>query len=1070
MPAKKATKTANHRSNFKSLFDTLNQKRGSWANEEELRQGWILALSNSLEIDFQAERGRKDSSYNHVVIEFKSPGFFQGKDTSPSFREAIYDRLKPYIIATAKKENLDQSDYIGIAIDGYHIAFAQVVDGQIEHGQLLEFTETAVAMVATACKDAFRRAVISDNLVADFGPASDCGKALMHALGDAVTEAVIQKKNSKIKMLFEEWRALYGQVADLSNEQLKEIQKSLDFTSKAKVEDRIPTALFVLHTYNSLIIKLLAAEIVSAHGLTSYKGFAERTATLDDDSLIETMANDIELGGLFARAGIKGFVEEAIFSWYIDACAITKHRPTIATAIREALVKLALYRTDSLSSAQSNDVLKAFYQNLVPEMLRKSLGEFYTPDWLVSLSMDKVEPCDWLKQRVLDPTCGSASFLLEAIRRKRSAAASKKWTGQRLVKHLTESVWGFDLNPLAVQTSRVNFLIAIADLLKAEPGQQIELPILLADAIYSPARNPKASNEIVEYRIGSSMADLAITLPAELAFDRHHLDQVFESMGNSVERNLEPADAMLELVRSAHLTKKQGEAWAEPLRETYQRVLTLHRKNWNGIWFRIVRNFFWSATAGAFDFVVGNPPWVRWSKLPPLYRDRVKPTCEQYNIFSSTPYHGGNELDISAMITYTVADKWLKSGGKLVFLLTQTLFQSPSSQGFRQFAISEKFNLLPKSIDDLKALKPFPDAANKTAIGVFSKGVGKPVYPVEYWVWSARPGFTRNIPLETSKSDALSRIERSKMEAHPVMALGSPWAILAPGRFALLKKLTVGDGIIQGRKGITTDLNGVFFVLVLAENKKSNLVQIQTRPEAGKTNIGPRQTMWIEPDLLYPIIKGASDFSECYVCPQKNLFALIPNHGITKGRLEEGIQRVCKAQKCRNYFAVFETILRSRSTFKLRMKNAPYFSIYNVGAYSFAAYKVIWAEQSGSFCAAVATNSAVPLVGSRPFVPDHKIFFVEFAAATPAYFLCGLLNAPLIKEYVSSHVICIQVGDIFKHMTLPAYDSKSHEHASLAKLVKQAHGTNDDLKRGKIIDKARLLAEKILGTYLATIA
>ncbi|MEJ1731259.1 hypothetical protein SMA90_33550, partial [Escherichia coli] len=87
------------------------------------------------------------------------------------------------------------------------------------------------------------------------------------------------------------------------------------------------------------------------------------------------------------RAGIKGFVEEAIFSWYLDASAVSKYRPVIAKAIRDVLVKLALYRTDNLTNTRSNDVLKSFYQVLVPETLRKCLGEFYTPDWLVSISL-----------------------------------------------------------------------------------------------------------------------------------------------------------------------------------------------------------------------------------------------------------------------------------------------------------------------------------------------------------------------------------------------------------------------------------------------------------------------------------------------------------------------------------------------------------------------------------------------------------------------------------------------------------------------------------------------------------
>ena len=37
---------------------------------------------------FDAERGKRDLSYNNVLIEFKGPGKFNGKATSPAFREA----------------------------------------------------------------------------------------------------------------------------------------------------------------------------------------------------------------------------------------------------------------------------------------------------------------------------------------------------------------------------------------------------------------------------------------------------------------------------------------------------------------------------------------------------------------------------------------------------------------------------------------------------------------------------------------------------------------------------------------------------------------------------------------------------------------------------------------------------------------------------------------------------------------------------------------------------------------------------------------------------------------------
>ncbi|MHA7062876.1 hypothetical protein [Azospirillum argentinense] len=76
------------------------------------------------------------------------------------------------------------------------------------------------------------------------------------------------------------------------------------------------------------------------------------------------------------------------------------------------------------------------------------------------------------------------------------------------------------------------------------------------------------------------------------------------------------------------LTDGQAAAWRTLLKRTYDQVLDLHRREWNGIWFRIVRNFFWSATAGQFDLIAGNPSWVRWLNLPEVYRNRAKPTCE----------------------------------------------------------------------------------------------------------------------------------------------------------------------------------------------------------------------------------------------------------------------------------------------------------------------------------------------------------------------------------------------------------------------------------------------------------
>jgi hypothetical protein len=278
----------------------------------------------------------------------------------------------------------------------------------------------------------------------------------------------------------------------------------------------------------------------------------------------------------------------------------------------------------------------------------------------------------------------------------------------------------------------------------------------------------------------------------------------------------------------------------------------------------------------------------------------------------------------------------------------------------------------------------------------------------------------------------LERVVIQEYEATPVGKEGSPWAILKPGRFAVVSAIAGRSTWVQGRKGITTDLNGVFFIPLDATNKGTGLVKIRSRPEAGKIDIGDPKSFLIETAMLYPLLKGASDFDVCYLNTTHGLYVLMPNEGITKEAYAAAENRMnTDCPNTKRYFKTYEPQLRARSTWGKRMVNAPYYAIYNVGQYTFAPFKVIWAEQSDSFCAAVAASADVPLVGSRPYVPDHKIFFVDFQEEAPAYFLCALLNSSLVKEFVESHNISIQIGNIFKHMSLPAFDEKQADHRRL---------------------------------------
>ncbi len=91
----------------------------------------------------------------------------------------------------------------------------------------------------------------------------------------------------------------------------------------------------------------------------------------------------------------------------------------------------------------------------------------------------------------------------------------------------------------------------------------------------------------------------------------------------------------------------------------------------------------------SFDFVVGNPPWIAWDNLPGDYREATKPHWQRYGLFSlsgNDARHGGGKKDLSMLVLYAAADRYLRDGGRLGMVITQTLFQSKGAgDGFRRF-------------------------------------------------------------------------------------------------------------------------------------------------------------------------------------------------------------------------------------------------------------------------------------------------------------------------------------------------------------------------------------------------
>jgi SAM-dependent methyltransferase len=1033
------------------------------SNEEELRASFNAAAVRVLDIrDLKLERNRQDLRRNRVILEFKGKGSFHGSKASSKFQEALSKLTTDYIPNQARLDDRHVSDYIGVCFDGCHLAFVFIeANRRIRSTELCTFDDRSAGALVLALERDCRPELTPQNVIDDFGPNSNVASLLLNALWTQLNLSLESHVN-RVEMLYSEWNDLFEQSTSLGRIGKTRLDTYLGLIGFPTNAD-LTRVLFVLHTYHALFFKLLAAETVLVNTIIpgTRDSYCFGAAALDNDDLLNSLERDVEDSELFRQVNVLNFVEGSFFSWYL-----VKPTKELIDAIRNMMWRISIYRLNDIRLERTRDIVKRIYQQLVPTPLRHNIGEFFTPEWLVDFTLDRVryEGSCILDKKILDPCCGSGNFLIHAIHRYKKQARSFGWDDAKILQNIIDHIFGFDLNPLAVLTARVNYLIAISDLISTH--SEVEIPIYQADAIYAPTiiNSGSALPTLRDYRIGTRKKEIELKLPESLIQQNRLFARVLEIMERTI-RQKDSLGFFMSAVESEpnYITQKDRAYWVPWLRDMFTKVESLERDKWNRIWCRILRNYFVSVAVGKCDFVVGNPPWVRWSELPKRYRDRIKPTCDDYGIFSKDRYFGGNELDISGMITYTVADKWLYSpGGKLSFLITQTHFQSQSSGGFRRFEV-QGVPLKVMYVDDFWKVKPFLGLGNKPTVLTLEKGMPTK-YPLEYSVWERK--IRTAIREDVSWEQAKQNLTQTTLEANPLSGPGQRWCILSKGRFSELSVLDGKDPNIKGRKGIVTDLNGAYFIKILGPGRIRCSVRFTNCPEEGRKEV-PQRTDEIELDLVYPLIKGAENI-DAFHATLSPMYVIVPNKTINFSSIPTASQLAKSHPSALRYFKAVNIarIMEQRSTWMTRQKpqfdrlvqigkitesDAPFYAIYDVGNYTFAPYKVVWAEMAGSLKAAVLTSAEVPYGGGqKPVVPDHKVYFAAFKDHEFAHYICALLNSQTVRSFIDGFTIKIQVGTIFRHIRLPTYDKTNQQHVRLSRLSQEAHRIRESNARGDI--------------------
>jgi len=808
--------------------------------------------------------------------------------------------------------------------------------------------------------------------------------------------------------------------------------------------------LFAVHTYYALFMKLLAAEIVAFfHKLpTPLQKMMQATTS----NRLKREMDDLEAGSIFRHLNITNFLEGDLFAWYT-----TVWSQPIENLVRDMVTRLDNYNPGTLSEdpAGSRDLLKKLYQQLFPKSVRHDLGEYYTPDWLAEHVLNELDYVGDPDKRLLDPACGSGTFLVMAINRIRHWYDKNRercrFDEGDLCRQILANVIGFDLNPLAVMAARTNYLIAIRDLI----GQvdKVEIPVYLCDSVMTPSEY----GGLFAGKLGKARelktAPTTFIIPTEIASNREDVAKYAEQLEFCV-RNGYSEEEFLQRCRDEGLAISEHSLHTE----LYRELVKLDKANKNGVWARIIKNAFAPLFIGKVDYVAGNPPWVNWRNLPSEYRVGMIPIWENYGLFSQKGLQarlGGGMDDISVLMTYVSANAYLRNGGKLGFVVTQTLFQSAGGgQGFRSFSLPTGKYLKVERVHDFSSFQPFEGATNRTATIALTVSDSPTSYPVEYVKVELRnPG---SLP-ETWSELPDGPFVTTKLEAMPISSdKKSPWSVMPKGIAKTLKTICGVSNYVARIGAHSGGAAGVYWIDVQKRDKK--YVLISNRCDAGRNKYDP-VTVSVEPQLVRPLVRGR-DVQRWIVSP--SLSILIPYEDTNNGKAISEAQMKKEFPRTFEYFEHFKEKMLKRPHYLRHFKpsGAPYWSMYNVGNYTFARSQVVWREQTSSFqCAVIESDSE-----STP-IAEHKLIVVTCSSSDEAHYLAAVLNSSPARFLIDSYVVKIQISThVLKNLAVPTFSPKNPLHIALAEQSRLCHAAaskSDVAKRTESEQRIDILAANL---------
>lgn len=625
-------KSANKELTKKELFKDLLHRL--YAGEQEI-QAIIDAISAGAETTIvniprknKKHRGSADTLYNKIIIEFEN-------NLKTSLKHAK-EQLAGYLLGQSNSGEgynytLIVSDFIHWKVFAPDISCLDKLDHLQEHELILNEVQSASFTLTEENAEEFyywldrflfkeeKQKATLKRIEESFGYNSnifiECFRQISREFQDA-------KKYGEVQVSYEQWKK---------------------FLSIAYGSFQDSESAFVIHTYLSIFAKIIAYEVVS-----------------NDDFIDDEEMKGILDGEIFNRYNIKNFVDNDFFHW-VKSDKNFRNLKNVFRIISQEILTYDFTHVDE-------DILKGVYQELIDLDTRHALGEYYTPDWLCQRIVQEYE----FKKtdKILDPSCGSGSFLRASIHRLRELNTDIS------AEEINNCIYGIDIHPLSVQIAKTTILVSLGkDIVKIK--KPIHLNIILANTLLAPDGVEDMFGKTFKMSIDKEKLILnSLILEDVVVFD--NALEICEHLANETQgKKKETRDVFEKILLRQSKNGGITPQVIDSFYKIYESFKTVKENGRDSIWKFIIENLYKPYfLSGKFDYIVGNPPWFTFSSIKnEEYQTTLNELAVKCDVKPSSVKNFPH-LEIAAIFLSYCSEYFLKADGKLCFVLPRSFFNA----------------------------------------------------------------------------------------------------------------------------------------------------------------------------------------------------------------------------------------------------------------------------------------------------------------------------------------------------------------------------------------------------------